>query len=165
MRGPVGIPDEISGPNGRRMLPALNPAGELPPGVHRATWSEVLEQFGRGTAARVRAATALARVVDVARSTGKLRRLYIFGSFVSASRNPRDVDVGLIMEDDFQEESCPPECRLLFAHSDADAVYGASVFWVREGLLPEGLYDVLVSGWQTKRDESKRGIVELVLES
>jgi len=85
----------------------------------------------------------------------------VFGSFVSAAPEPRDVDLALVMAGDFRLEDCPRECRTLFLHADAEARYGASVFWLREGMLPEALMRDFLDTWQTKRDGTKRGIVEI----
>lgn len=53
------------------------------------------------------------------------------------------------------------ECRTLFAHPDAEARFGASVFWIREGMLPKDLMREFLDTWQIKRDGAKRGIVEI----
>jgi len=45
--------------------------------------------------------------------------------------------------------------------ADAEARYGASVFWLREGMLPDDLLGEFFDTWQTKRDGTKRGIVEV----
>jgi len=51
---------------------------------------------------------------------------------------PRDVDVVLIMDADFRLEHASSESRTLFSHADAEAPFGASVFWIRAGVLDEG---------------------------
>mgnify|MGYP001355734242 CR=1 FL=1 len=85
----------------------------------------------------------------------------MFGSFVSGAAEPRDVDVALVMAGDFRLEDCPRECRTLFSHADAEARYGASVFWLREGMLPEAAMREFLDTWQTKRDGTVRGILEV----
>ncbi|HXM81863.1 MAG TPA: hypothetical protein VN929_08030 [Burkholderiales bacterium] len=84
-----------------------------------------------------------------------------FGSFVSAVPDPRDVDVVLVMGDDFRLEDCPRESRTLFSHADAEARYGASVFWLREGMLQDAAMHEFLRVWQTKRDGTVRGILEV----
>jgi hypothetical protein len=143
------------------MLPPCNGAGELPPGVHVATWSEVKERFCGDSAARARALATLQRLHALASRTGELRRFFIFGSFVSAAPEPRDVDVLLLMSAGYRVEQCPWEARALFSHAAAQRRYGASVFWLREGMLPDaGMRDFLL-GWQTRRDGKLRGILEV----
>jgi hypothetical protein len=119
---------------------------------------------GRRCATHQAAHGALAKLKllhRLAGRTGKLVRFIIFGSFVSAAPEPRDVDVVLVMAADFKIEDAPRECRTLFSHSDADARYAASIFWVREGMLPEPLREQFFEAWQTKKDGTKRGIVEV----
>jgi hypothetical protein len=65
----------------------------LPPGIHRATWIEIEQRFGRGNKARVGAMAALKHVHTSAAGTGCLKSCYVFGSFVSRVAEPRDVDV------------------------------------------------------------------------
>ena len=143
------------------MLPPLNKNGDLPPGVHAAGWPEIGQRFGTGSNARQRALATLKHLHELAIRTGALRHFYVFGSFVSATTDPRDVDVILIMRGDFRFENCPRESRTLFSHADAEARYGASVFWLREGMLPGDATSEFMRVWQTKRDGTVRGILEV----
>jgi hypothetical protein len=143
------------------MLPPLNAAGDLPAGIHLAGWADIASRFGTGSSARVDLLQTLREIIDLATRTGELRRLYIFGSFVSAVSEPHDIDVVLVMTDRFSPQTCPPESRDLFFHSYAQDTYGASIFWLTEGTLTEPLLRDFLDAWQTKRDGSKRGIVEL----
>ena len=143
------------------MLPPLNENGDLPPGIHSAEWAEVTERFGAGSKARQRGLAKLRLLYDLAQRTGKLTRFLIFGSFVSATPSPRDVDVILVMAADFKHEAAPRESRTLFSHADAEARFGASIFWLREGMLPADIEREFFDTWQTKRDGTKRGIVEV----
>jgi hypothetical protein len=143
------------------MLPGLTQTGDLPAGVHEADWPEIEQRFGRGAEARVRAFASLRHVYELADRTGWLRRFLVFGSFVSAAADPRDVDVVLVMGATFKVEEAPRESRTLFSHPDAQARFGASVFWIREGMLSEGAMQEFLDTWQTKRDGTKRGILEV----
>jgi hypothetical protein len=109
-------------------LPAFNEEGDLPPGVHRATLSEVLELFGKGAAQRFSVADRLNRIYRLAASTGQLSRFVVFGSFITAKAQPNDVDVILIMEDPFDLTLVTDEAALPFDHMEADSRFGASVF-------------------------------------
>jgi hypothetical protein len=102
-------------------------------------------------------------VVDLARRTGHLQHLILFGSYVTAKPEPNDVDVILVMRDSFRLEECPTESRGLFDHSVAQARYGASIFWIRPGLLIAETLEDFIAYWQVKRDGEKRGIVEMLL--
>jgi hypothetical protein len=143
------------------VLPLLNQSGDLPPGVHVAGWREIEQRFGTGSSARVRALATLRHLHELAIRTGSLRNFYVFGSFVSAVPEPRDVDVVLVMSSAFRLENCPQESRSLFSHAGAEAWYGASVFWLREEMLPDAAMREFLRAWQIKRDGTLRGILEV----
>lgn len=144
------------------MLPLLNNQGDLPAGIHSATLDDIGQCFGTGSIARFRALLRLRHVHELAVRTGKLGRFYVFGSFVSTAPEPRDIDVALIMSADFRVEDSPRECRTLFSHADAQARYEASIFWLRAGMVSDAALTDFLDAWQTKRNGSKRGIVEIV---
>jgi hypothetical protein len=144
-------------------LPAFDEDGNLPPGVHRASLAEALQLFGQGSAQRRAVASRLERIYRLAVSTGKVARFVVFGSFVTTKPDPNDVDVVLLMEDEFDLDSVQGEAALIFSHSKADAWFGASLFWTtRSGAV--GGEQAMIDFWQTRRDGGLRGIVELVEE-
>ena len=53
------------------------------------------------------------------------------------------------IKNEFRLEDAPRESRTLFSHPDAEARFGASVFWVRQGMLPEELMKEFLetTGW------------------
>ena len=145
------------------VLPAFNEEGDLPPGVYRATLEEVLERFGQSSIQRRAVAGRLKRVYELVVSTGQLARFVIFGSFVTAKDEPNDVDIILIMEDTFDLASVTGEAALPFQHAEADARFGASVFWTgRSGAI--GGEQAMIEYWQVRREGGRRGIVEIVPE-
>ena len=77
--------------------PAFNEFGDLPVGVYRATLAEVVAHFGHGTAQHIAITARLEHIYELARCTGFLQRFIIFGSYVTAAPNPRDVDIFLVM--------------------------------------------------------------------
>ncbi|MBI2371129.1 MAG: hypothetical protein HYV08_13000 [Deltaproteobacteria bacterium] len=81
----------------------------------------------------------------MAAGTGHLARFVVFGSFVSAKREPADVDVFLLMEDTFDMGQLTGEARVLFDHAAAQAHFGASVFWLRR-LAALGGEDQAIAG-------------------
>jgi hypothetical protein len=143
-------------------LPEFNEAGDLPAGVHQATLDDVVKRFGAVRGQRNICTRRLLHVSALAERTGYLQRFIIFGSYVTAKLDPNDVDVVLVMDDAFRLEDCPIEIQGLFDHAVAQARYGASIFWVRPGLLLSESIDDFVAHWQIKRDGSKRGIVEVI---
>jgi hypothetical protein len=144
-------------------LPAFNEKGDPPPGVYRATLAEVLERFGQGSVQRCAVAERLTRLHQLAISTGQLARFVVFGSFVTAKADPNDVDVILLMEDTFDVSAVTDEAALVFQHLEADAHFGASVFWTkRSGAL--GGEQAMIEYWQARREGGRRGIAEIVVE-
>lgn len=142
-------------------LPPLNSEGDLPVGVHVAPLAEVVARFGGDTDQRRAVTTRLEHICRLARSTGAVERLIVFGSYVTAKPAPNDVDVVLVMRDDFDATSCPLDTAVLFDHQRADVELGASVFWIRPGLLFGESVEEFVAGWQARRGGGRRGIVEV----
>lgn len=70
------------------MIPAFNPDGNLPPGIHEATWQEVEDRYGR-TGRRRRLLTGLYGALTVLRDAG-CQTVWINGSFVTAKAAPGD---------------------------------------------------------------------------
>jgi hypothetical protein len=144
-------------------LPVFNEEGDLPPGVYRATLSEVLERFGQGSVQRRAVAARLSRIYELAASTQQLARCVIFGSFVTAKDDPDDVDLVLLMEDTFNLASVKGDAALVFHHLEADSHFGASIFWThRSGAL--GGEEAMIEYWQVRREGGQRGIVEIIAE-
>ena len=128
--------------------PTFDDNGDLPIGIHQATLTEILQHFGVGT-------------YMLASSTGQVARFVVFGSFVTAKSFPGDVDIFLLMEDSFDITQVSGEAALVFDLQKAQSVLGASVFWIRkQGTI--GNEQEMVEDWQIKRDNSRRGIVEVI---
>lgn len=141
-------------------LPPITETGDLPQGVHHASLQEVLNRFGQATIQRKLVGMRVRRVYELAAATGHLRRFIVFGSFVTAKREPNDVDVFLLMDDTFDLGQVLGEARLVFDHSAAQAHFGASIFWLRQRAALPNEQEAIV-GWQLKRDGTRRGIVEV----
>lgn len=106
-------------------------------------------------------ALRLERIYRVAVGTGHLARFVVFGSYVTDKPEPNDVDVFLLMEDTFDRGQLTGAAWLLFDHASAQSHFGASVFWLRRVAAYGGEQET-IEYWQTKRDGSPRGIVEIV---
>ncbi len=141
--------------------PSFNEHGDLPPGLHKALLSEVLEHFGQGSVQRQKVARRLERIYKTAEATGHLARFIIFGSFVTTKPEPGDIDVFMLMTPEFDLDRLPRDERGIFNHMVAHNYEGASIFWSsRSSLL--GSEQELIEHWQLKRDDTKRGIVEVI---
>ena len=137
--------------------------GYLPPGIHEATLSEVVERFGTNTPRRQVLASRLQELVSLARATRKLQRTFIWGSFVTDKPFPRDLDIFLLMQEGFDREfaalSSPQ--RYIFEYERARILFEADIFWATEAIGAAVLASWL-SVYQFSRDMEQRGIVEVI---
>ena len=141
-------------------LPGFSEAGDLPRGIHLASLGTAVARFGTGSNRRKLLAIRLERIHGIASQTGHLVRFVVFGSFVTAKKEPNDVDVFMIMDDNFDMGLLVGEPRLLFDHSTAQDHFGCSVFWLRR-LAAIGGEQAAIEDWQLRRDGTRRGIVEI----
>src|SRR4051812_16332626 len=130
-------------------LPQFNSDGDLPPGVYPVTLPEALARFGSGSGQRQAVAARLVRIHQRASSTGCLARFVVFGSFVTAKPDPRDVDIILVMKDEFDLAAVGADVAVVFNHSEADAQLAPSIFWLRR-LSALGGEQAMVEYWQAK---------------
>jgi hypothetical protein len=144
-------------------LPEFNNQGDLPPGLHKVPLPEILNRFGKGSAARQEATAVLQAIHHLVTATGKLERFVLFGSYITAKAEPQDVDIVLVMSDSFSIDVCNEETQVLFDHQRAENEIGASVFWLTPGALLRGSLEDFLLRWGTKRDLTVRGIVEVTL--
>ena len=143
-------------------LPEILPNGYLPPGIHQTTSDEIMRRFGTTTPRRQALAGRLFELLTLARATGKLRRAFLWGSFVTEKPFPGDLDVFLLMKAGFDREfsTLPPEQHSLFDYGQARLLFEADVFWATEAIGEEELTSWL-SVYQFSRDMVERGIVEV----
>jgi hypothetical protein len=73
------------------MLPNFETTGNLPPGVHWATWAEFEARFGSNDVRR-KLLSGLRQALESLRDAGCVT-VYIDGSFVTAKSEPADYDV------------------------------------------------------------------------
>lgn len=136
--------------------------GELPPGVHVADWHEFESRFGRSSPRRLWLSGRLRTILELAANNGQLRRFFIWGSFVTAKPAPRDLDILLIMSEDFEVDRIAAPAQAVFDSMRAKLLFESDVFWARSTIGDEAL-DLWLDTYQTSGIFRKRGIVELVL--
>ena len=141
--------------------PEFNDNGDLPTGIYQATLTEILQRFGTENAQRIRLGQRLERIYSLVNSTRKVARFIVFGSFVTAKPIPGDIDIFLLMENSFDSDQVSGEAALIFDHEKVQNVLGASVFWIRKLAAINGEQQA-VEYWQIKRDNTRRGIVEVI---
>ena len=144
------------------VLPGFTAEGELPPGVHLADWQEFQSRFGRSSPRRVWLSSRLRALLELAATSGKLRRVFIWGSYVTAKPAPKDLDILLIMDEDFEVDGIDARARLVFDSVRAKLLFESDVFWARASIGNE-LLDLWLDTYQISRSFRKRGIVELEL--
>src|ERR1019366_8160981 len=87
-----------------RMLPELTAEGELRPGVNIADWQEFGARFRSSSPRRVWLSVRLRILLELAATGGKLRRIFVWGNFVTVKPAPAEIDLLLIMDEDFETE-------------------------------------------------------------
>jgi len=145
------------------MMPPFNAQGDLPVDVHQATLVEVVERFGQGVPERVRVTERLQQVIALAQGTGKLERVFIWGSYVTDKPDPRDIDLFLIMSPDFESNDCTSTMHLVFDSEAAERELGATVFWMTSSAGSQTTIAFFLEQFQIRRDGGRRGIVEVLL--
>ena len=143
------------------MVPNFNIDGDLPVGVYPMTIGETAQHFGSVNPTRRILFLRLKRVYDCALQTGHLHRFIVFGSFVTNKPMPNDVDIFMIMDNDFDVAMVTGADKLIFDHLSAQTHFGASIFWIRK-LAAVGGEQTTIENWQIKRNGAERGIVEIV---
>ena len=141
-------------------LPPFNAQGDLPSGVHRATLAEILECFGHGAPQRMIVTERLQRVIALAQGTGKLERVFLWGSYVTDKPEPGDIDLLLVMAPDFLSNDYTGATRSVFDSATAERTLGATVFWMSSGAGTELTVAGFLEQFQIRRDGGRRGIVE-----
>jgi hypothetical protein len=71
-------------------IPDVDSSGNLPPGIHPATWEEIVDRFA-STAHRQGLLGGLRRALESLRDAG-CSRVYLDGSFVTSKEDPEDFD-------------------------------------------------------------------------
>ena len=84
------------------------------------------------------------------------------GSFVTAKPSPRDLDILLIMSDDFEVDQMSAPAQAVFDSTRAKLLFESGVFWARASIGQE-LLDLWLDKYQTPRTFRKHDVVELEL--
>jgi hypothetical protein len=145
-----------------RMLPEFNHDGNLLEGIHLATEDEVFVRFGIPSARRQWLGEQLRSLVALAKSTGQLARVFLWGSFVTSKEVPNDLDVLLVMSPEFAVEAVSVQAQVLFDHVQARLRFQADIFWTKASMDPQVLH-LWLDTYQTGKDFTRRGIVEVIV--
>ena len=95
-------------------LPDLNSDGFLPPGIHAASLRETLTRYGDGSQARQRQGNLLRLIVEAAQSYPTIKRVLVWGSFVTAKPEPNDLDYSVVVGTAHEVVDVPLEHKRFF---------------------------------------------------
>ena len=143
-------------------LPELNLDGYLEPGIYLAQLSEVLERFGTGTPIRERQGNLLHLIVESARKYPTIKRVLLWGSFVSSKPEPGDLDYSIVVVLRHHLATIEPEDRRFFVPFDARIHYGVDAGYLMLHEYPPETYAEFIIFLCHDRRKRPRGIVEVV---
>jgi hypothetical protein len=142
------------------MIPELDARGELPPGIHDASWDEIVSRYATNT----RRGELLGGLLDALHSlkAAGCTTAYLDGSFVTAKEHPGDFDA-------CWESRGVDSARLdgeLLDFSDARAAqkgrYGGELFPVEASAEPAGT--TFLAYFQRDRESGEpKGIIAIAL--
>jgi len=133
------------------MIPEFDENGYLPPGIHRATFDEIAERFGRESEIRRVEMESLRWLVDAAVRAG-VERIVINGSFVTDVLEPNDVDCVVL----------PGPSVPLDATAEEELFEGFPFLDVH--VVDQVAFDWLVgSFFAASRDFTPKGMIEVML--
>jgi predicted nucleotidyltransferase len=98
------------------LLPDFNVAGDLPPGIYTVTLEETIQRFGNRHSQRQEVTRRLQHIYRLDQSTKSVQHFLVFGSYVTQKPAPNDIDIVLVMQDDFRVADCVEGAKRLFDH-------------------------------------------------
>lgn len=120
-----------------------------------ATEDEVFARFATPSARRQWLGEQLRRLLALAKSTGQLARVFLWGSFVTSKEIPNDLDVLLVMDTGFAVEGVPAQAKSSSTMSEGDSV-SMPIFFGPKPLL---IHRCCICGWTlTKRGRISPGV-------
>jgi hypothetical protein len=133
------------------MIPSVNDFGYLPPGVHKATLSEIEARFGSETELRRVQMESVRWMVELAKRAG-VRRIVLNERFVSDIIEPNDVDCVLLIESGFPSDTIAwtelsaglPFLEMKFVGSADFEEYVGLVFGSDRMGVPKGVCEIVL---------------------
>ena len=98
---------------------------------------EVKRRFGTSTPKRQFLFERFQVVFNLLHETGKVKHVYLFGSFTAAIPLPNDVDLFVVTAADFTTKDLREDLKDVFIHHACRMRYNADVFWVTAGIGEE----------------------------
>ncbi len=145
------------------MIPAFSPDGFLPFGLHGASLQEIEARFG-GNARREGQLGLLREVVEAALVYPSIKRVLVWGSFVSSKEEPNDLDYSLVVGVSHQLVTIAPEHRLYLNPRQAMMRWGVDVGFLEILDYPLSTFLDRVELLARRRGtEQERGLLEISL--
>jgi hypothetical protein len=94
----------------------------------------VRERLGKKTPRRQFLFERFQMVFDLLHGSGKVKHVYMIGSFPAAIPSPNDVDLFVVMAADFTTSGLSEEVLGVFTHDACRMRYNVDVFWVTEAI-------------------------------
>jgi hypothetical protein len=144
-------------------VPEFEPGGCLPPGIHAATLAEVRARFGVGSVARERQGELLRLVVEAAKEYPTIKRVLVWGSFITAKAEPNDLDYSLIVSVEHHRARIAKAQRRFLVTADARRYYGLDRNYL---VIPDYPLDYYVEKLDfvcRSRERSPCGVAEISL--
>lgn len=126
------------------------------------TFEEIRQRYGESTPRRQFLCSRLQTVLQLLSTTGALRRLYLFGSFVTTKPAPRDLDCLIVMATGFTTVTLLSPLLEVFQNDMCRLYYQADVFWVTEAIGKEHI-DAMLQVFSRDRDGISQPVVEVRL--
>jgi uncharacterized protein DUF6932 len=142
-------------------LPGFDRDGLLPPGIHAAPLREVVARFGTGSPAREEKAELLRLVVEAAKDYRTIKRVLVWGSFVTNRPEPRDLDYSIIVSVDYNPDLIAAAHRRFFVPFEARPFYGVDRAYLVVFDYPWGNYIDLLDFTTYSRTLRRCGVVEI----
>jgi hypothetical protein len=142
-------------------LPDFDKDGYLPPGIHAASLAEVVKRFGTGSEARSKQTELLRQVVEAAKAYATIKRVLIWGSFVTDKLEPADLDFSVVVSITHWQTKINDEHRRFFVPHEARLRYGVDRSFL---ILPDYPLEPYIESLDFlchARARRERGIVEI----
>jgi len=117
-------------------------------------------QYGTATPTRQFLFERLATVINLLHETGHVRRIYLFGSFATETPVPNDVDLFVVMSQDFTTALLSQALVDVFTHDMCRIRYNVDVFWVTEA-VGENQIEAVLSVFSVNRNRQPQPILEV----
>jgi hypothetical protein len=100
-------------------------------------------------------------VFNFLHETGKVKHVYLFGSFPAAIPSPNDVDLFVVMAADFMTRGLRESLVDVFTHHVCRMRYNVDVFWVIEAIGEEQI-NVALDVFSRNRAHEPQALLEVV---